>query len=152
MKQKALYTIGYEDATVDALIARLESAGVRVLIDVRAIPLSRKPGYSKNRLAERLDVIGIEYIGLKGLGTPAAGREAARRGRTEEMRTIFRQHLKTKEAQADMQRGLEIVQKSPACLLCFEHAPGSCHRMIIADVMAKKTGMAVIHLDPCGPC
>lgn len=149
MKQKTLYTIGYEDATVDALVNRLESAGVAVLIDVRAVPLSRKPGFSKNRLAERLAASGIDYVGLKGLGTPAAGRDAARRGRINEMRAIFRRHLETPEAQADMRRGIDIVQKSASCLLCFEHAPGVCHRMIVADVMADETGMKITHLDPC---
>jgi uncharacterized protein (DUF488 family) len=148
MKTKTIYTIGYEDVTVEGLVRRLAASGIEVLIDVRAVPLSRKPGFSKNRLAERLAASGIEYLGLRGLGTPAAGREAAKRGRTQEMRAIFREHMKTQAAQEDLQRALDIAQKSPACLLCFEHAPGSCHRMVVADIMADKTGMKIVHLDP----
>jgi urease gamma subunit len=64
------------------------------------------------------------------------------------MRAIFREHLKTDVAQEDMRRGIEIAKKTRSCLLCFEHAPGARHRMVVADVMAEKTGMEIVHLDP----
>ena len=63
------------------LIAALQAAGVEQVIDVRAVPLSRKPGFSKNVLAAGLKEAGIDYVHLKALGTPPAGREAARKGR-----------------------------------------------------------------------
>jgi uncharacterized protein (DUF488 family) len=148
MKQKTVFTIGYEDVTVEGLIRKLEQEGVSVLIDVRAIPASRKPGLSKNRLAERLAKSGIEYLGLKGLGTPAAGRDAARKGRTAEMHAIFKKHMKTKEAQEDLKRAIETATAEPACLLCLEHNAGQCHRSIVADMMAEKTGLKIRHLDP----
>jgi uncharacterized protein (DUF488 family) len=148
MKPKIIYTIGYEDATVDALMRRLEASNIEVLIDVRAVPLSRKPGFSKNFLAERLAASGIEYLGLKVLGTPAAGRNAARRGRIQEMRAIFSAHMNTRIAQEDLERAIETAKRQPSCLLCFEHAPGMCHRKIVADIMAEKTGLKVDHLDP----
>lgn len=148
MKQKTIYTIGYEDATVDRLVHCLEQSGIETLIDVRAVPLSRKPGYSKNKLAERLAASGIEYVGLKGLGTPAAGRDAARKGHTQEMHAIFKKHLKTKEAKEDLKQAIEIAQKSSSVLLCREHTPGVCHRKIVAEEIADKTGMKIDHLDP----
>lgn len=151
MKQKTLFTIGYEDVTVEALVRKLGAAGVSVLIDVRAVPLSRKPGLSKNRLAERLAQSGIEYLGLKGLGTPAAGRDAARRGRIAEMRAIFKRHMASAEAQEDLKRAIETATKKSCCLLCFEHAPSQCHRMIVADIMAEEAGMKIEHLDPLAP-
>ncbi len=146
--KKTLFTIGYEDTTVDALVAALQEAKVEALIDVRAIPQSRKPGFSKNRLIERLSTTGIEYVGLKGLGTPAKGREAARKGRIPEMRSIFLRHMETKEAEDALQEAIAVAKKKPACLLCFEHAPGMCHRMIVAHLIAEKTGMQITHLDP----
>jgi uncharacterized protein (DUF488 family) len=148
MKQKTLFTIGYEDTTVDGMIAALQKAGVAALIDVRAVPQSRKPGFSKNRLIERLSTTGIEYVGLKGLGTPAKGRDAARKGRIAEMRSIFRRHMETDAAQEDLKQAIDVAKTKPACLLCFEHAPGMCHRMIVAEMMAEETGMKIAHLDP----
>ena len=147
-RQKPIYTIGYEGVTAEALVAHLKKSGVEVLLDVRAVPLSGKPGLSKNRLAAHLAAAGIEYIGLKGLGTPAEGRAAARKGRTAEMRRIFAGHLETDHALADMAEAVEIAQKRAACLLCFEHAPGTCHRAMVAEIMSEKTGMAIEHLDP----
>ena len=49
-----IFTIGYEGATQAELIAALEKAGVEQVIDVRAVPNSRKPGFSKNVLAAGL--------------------------------------------------------------------------------------------------
>lgn len=148
MAKKRIYTIGYEGVTVEGLVRKLSDAGVEVLIDVRAVPLSRKPGFSKNRLAERLAVSGIEYVGLKGLGTPAEGRAAARKGRTGEMRQIFGAHLETPAAEEDMRRAIDIAKKRPACLLCFEHLPQTCHRLMVAEIMAAQSGFDIQNLDP----
>jgi uncharacterized protein (DUF488 family) len=74
-----IFTIGYEGATQAEVVAALVAAGVKRLVDVRAVPLSRRPGFSKNILAAGLREAGIDYVGLKALGTPAQGREAARK-------------------------------------------------------------------------
>ena len=80
MTAKRIFTIGYEGATQAELIAALRAACVARVIDVRAVPMSRKPGFSKNVLAAGLKEAGIDYVHLKALGTPPAGREAARKG------------------------------------------------------------------------
>ena len=76
-----IWTIGYERASSDALLAALKAAGVQVLMDVRDLPLSRRAGFSKSTLRVSLEAEGIEYVHLKGLGTPKEGRLAARRDR-----------------------------------------------------------------------
>ncbi len=96
-----LWTIGYARATPESLIATLHAAEIELLVDVRAVPASRRPGFSKGALAAALREAGIDYRHLKGLGTPAAGREAARAGRLERFEAIFRTHLESLEAQAD---------------------------------------------------
>jgi len=75
---KQLFTIGYEAATLDDLIGRLKAAGVQVVIDVRAIAASRRAGFSKTVLAASLAAENIDYVHLRALGTPKAGRDAAR--------------------------------------------------------------------------
>lgn len=147
--QNDLYTIGYEGVTADAFVATLARSGVKALLDIRAVPLSRKPGFSKNKLAERLALANIAYVPLKGLGTPAEGRAAARRGHAGELRRIYSAYLDTDAtAAADMARALDVVTKEPCCLMCFEHAPDCCHRLIVAERIEAATRQLVRHLDP----
>ncbi|MDB5491623.1 MAG: hypothetical protein JWO78_1472 [Micavibrio sp.] len=147
-KVRTLYTIGYEGVTAEALCRSLKDAGVKLLIDVRAVPLSRKPGLSKNKLATKLAENGIQYLGLKGLGTPAEGREAARKGRTAEMRRIFYTYLETEDAQRDMHVAIKAARQQISCLLCFEHAPQSCHRLMVAEKMSEQENFGIVHLNP----
>ena len=102
----ALSTIGYEAKTQDQMIAALKSAGVEMVVDVRAVAASRRPGFSKTTLAAGLAEAGIAYEHLRGLGTPKAGRDAARAGRTAEMRAIFEDHLAEPQAQLQLARAV----------------------------------------------
>src|SRR6185312_5624104 len=77
-KTKTLFTIGYEQTPAKAVLDELQSAGVKLLVDVRAVAASRRPGFSKTQLAAGLDERGISYFHLRGLGTPKEGRAAAR--------------------------------------------------------------------------
>lgn len=123
-----IFTIGYEGATQPELVAALHDAGVERVIDVRAVPLSRKPGFSKNVLAAGLREAGIDYVHLKALGTPAEGREAARKGQWEVMARIYAAQLETPEAAAEAARMTALAEEKPSALLCFERDPAHCHR------------------------
>lgn len=147
-KQAKIFTIGYEGVTVDALAKTLVDAGVKVLLDVRAVPLSRKPGFSKNKLAAKLAENDIRYVGLKGLGTPAEGRAAARKGNTGEMRRIFAEQMASEAGQRDLTDAIKIAGSEAACLLCFEHSPDCCHRLPVAEAMVAASGQKIEHLDP----
>src|SRR5688572_24038191 len=96
-----IFTIGYEAATMRDFIAALESASVERIIDVRALPLSRRPGFSKTPLRGALAEAGIDYVHLRALGTPPAGREAARKGRHDDLRRIYAGQLELPEAIAE---------------------------------------------------
>jgi uncharacterized protein (DUF488 family) len=148
MNKHALYTIGYEGVSVGALIRTLKQAGVKTLIDVRAVPLSRKPGFSKNILARSLAEHDIAYLGLKGLGTPPDGRAAARRNDIDALKEIFGAHMKTEKARLDLDTAITTALENPSCLLCFEHSPACCHRSLVAADIINKTGQSVINLDP----
>lgn len=141
-----LLTIGYEGCTIQDVLTALLAAKVGLLIDVRALPLSRKPGFSKRQLAAGLDEKGIPYVHLKGLGTPKPGRDAVRAGHPEIMETIFREHMTSGCAQADLGRAKMLVCETRACLLCFEHDSACCHRRIVAEMIAADTGQAIRHL------
>lgn len=146
-----IFTIGYEGATVDSMLDTLVAAGVRQLIDVRAVPLSRKPGFSKRGLAAALAERGIAYRHLQRLGTPTEGRNAARKGDHETMRRIYLEHLESTVAEAEMAMLREAAHESPSVLLCFERDPAGCHRSVLLDAMTG-LGLKTKHLfvDPPG--
>lgn len=141
-----LATIGYEAATQDAVIARLQAAGVELLVDVRAIAASRRAGFSKTVLAASLAEAGIGYVHLRQLGTPKPGREAARKGRIAEMTAIFEAHLAEPAAQLELAAAKELAAERKVALLCFEADHRGCHRKILADRICEDLGCAIEHL------
>ena len=143
-----LSTVGYEAATLPEVIGRLKDAGVEVVVDVRAVAASRRAGFSKTILRTSLEAEGIAYEHLRALGTPKAGREAARKGRIAEMEAIFAGHMETPEARDGLARAVAIARERHAALLCYEACASGCHRRIVADMIRAETGCAVRDLEP----
>jgi len=141
-----IFTSGYEGLVQEQLLDRLAAAGVATLLDVRAVAQSRKAGFSKTLLGTSAATRGIAYVHLRSLGTPKAGRIAARAGRAEEMAAIFSAHMTTEAAQAGLDEAVAVASAGPTCLLCFEHDPHLCHRRIVAEAVAARTGQNVRHL------
>jgi uncharacterized protein (DUF488 family) len=139
-----IFTIGYEGTTVPEFIAALQKAAVERVIDVRALPLSRRPGFSKSPLRAALEEAGIEYVHLKALGTPAEGRNAARAGRHEDLERIYAGQLELPEAMAQSAQMLELAREKPSALLCMEREPAHCHRTLLLDAVAPEA--EVVHL------
>lgn len=144
-----LATIGYEGATIREVLDALEHAKIDTLVDVRAVAMSRRPGFAKSALSAHLNERGIEYLHFRALGTPAEGRAAARSGRTDVMHRIFRQHLATDAAQAELAQLVELV-RSPkqVCILCFEADPAKCHRRLVAEALQAKMRATITDLRP----
>src|SRR5687768_5495438 len=122
----------------------LQAAGVGRLIDVRALPLSRRPGFSKSPLRAALGEAGIDYVHLKALGTPAAGREAARKGRHQELKRIYAGQLELPEAIAEGAQMLDLAREKPSALLCYERDPAACHRSLLLAAVAPD--VRIVHL------
>ena len=141
-----LATIGYEGATLADVIARLQQARVRLVIDVRAVAASRRPGFSKTILAASLNEAMIGYRHLRALGTPKAGREAARAGRYDEMRAIFEAHLGEPQAQLELAQAATLITEQAAALLCYEADAAHCHRHILAGRLCETTGCEILDL------
>lgn len=141
-----LFTIGYEGKTVDEFLGELSSAGVERVIDVRAVAASRRPGFSKTALGNALRERGIDYLHLRPLGTPAAGREAARKGRIAEMRDIYADQLETDEAALALEKALAAAAEKKSALLCYEAAAPGCHRAMLAERMVGRTAFDVVDL------
>src|SRR4051812_38413089 len=145
-------TIGYEGATVASLQRALRDAQIDLLVDVRALASSRRPGFAKTRLAASAKEAGAEYLHLRALGTPADGRAAARAGRYAEMHRIFREQLATPEAQEELALVADLVRQGRrVCLLCFEANPEHCHRTLVASALAGMLPARIVNLFPDDP-
>src|ERR1700727_1132023 len=146
-RAKKLFTIGYEQTPSKAVLDELEHAGVKLLVDVRAVASSRRPGFSKSQLAAGLDERGISYLHLRGLGTPKDGRIAARSGQFDVLHKIYARHLKTPQAREELDELSALVKKSgPVCILCYERDHSHCHRQWIAEIHAERDGVRGEHL------
>ena len=131
------------------MIAALTGAGVAVLADVRALPLSRRPGFSKTALAAALAEAGIEYRHFKALGTPADGRAAARAGRHAELERIYAGQLQLPEAMAAGAQLADLARERHVALLCYERDARVCHRTLLREAMLAD--FAAIDLVPGDP-
>jgi uncharacterized protein (DUF488 family) len=131
-----IFTIGYESTTMAEFIAALKEAGVRQVIDVRAVASSRRPGFSKNLLRNSLAEEGIGYVHLRALGTPAEGRAAARAGRIDDLKRIYAGQLELPEAIAEAAQMVALAAETPSALLCYEREPGGCHRTLLLSAVA----------------
>jgi uncharacterized protein (DUF488 family) len=146
-KAKKLFTIGYEQTPQKAVLDELEGVGVKLLVDVRAVTSSRRPGFSKNQLASGLDERGIAYLHLKALGTPKEGRQAARSGDYDQLQKIYSAHLKKPEARLELDELSALVRKAgPVCLLCYERDHRHCHRQMIAKIIEDRDGVKIENL------
>src|SRR3954462_6051971 len=143
-KKLRIFTIGYESTTVPEFVAALVKAGVQRIIDVRALPLSRRPGFSKSPLRAALADADIEYVHLKALGTPAEGRTAARAGRHAELERIYAGQLELPEAMAQSALMLDLAREKTSALLCMEREPAHCHRTLLLKAVAPEA--EVVHL------
>ena len=143
----ALYTIGYEGSSISDVVERLKEARIQIVVDVRELPLSRKPGFSKNSMSTTLRAAGIDYVHVRPLGCPKPIR--ARYKVDLNWRSYcrdFETHLQ-KQTAATLALA-ELSSKRRACLVCFERDFTRCHRSIVAERIAATAGGQVAHLIP----
>ena len=148
MTAPRIWTIGYEKVGVPDFIAALKKAKIKTLIDVREVANSRRAGFSKKALAANFDEAGIAYIHMKPLGTPKAGREAARKGDTKTMTRIFEAKMVEPESQLSLAEAAAIARRGRACLMCLEHDWRECHRTIVARHLTEDFGLTLVNLSP----
>jgi uncharacterized protein (DUF488 family) len=142
-----LFTIGYEKAALRDVLRALKQAKITLVIDTRAIAASRRAGFSKRMLAASLEEEGIKYLHLQKLGTPSAGREAARAGDLKKLWGIYNKHIRTAAARAELDELESILcDGRRVALLCYEREPNECHRSRIAKLIHARTGQPVEHL------
>ena len=117
-----------------------------MLADVRARPLSRKPGFSKTALKAAVEEAGMAYRHFRDVGTPPEGREAARRGDRETLAQVYAGQLELPEALAAMAELRALALEKRTCLLCYCREADKCHRSLLIKALLED--FAVIDLEP----
>jgi uncharacterized protein (DUF488 family) len=144
-KPKHLYTTSYEGQSIDGFLERLRQTGVRTLVDVRELPLSRKAGFSKRALAEALTVEGIAYAHMPQLGCPKSIRDRYKADGNWARYTLdFDKYLATQTAAVT--ELAHIAGATTTALLCFEADFNRCHRTFVARAAAAAGAPSVAHI------
>lgn len=136
VRKRRLFTVGYEGRSLDEFVADLLEAGVRRVIDVRELPLSRRKGFSKTKLSHALTGAGIEYVHLRAAGNPFRDL----RKNIERCLRMYRGYIEERPEVIDELDRLTVG--GTAALLCVEAAPEACHRSILVEEM-KNAGLAL---------
>lgn len=124
----------------------LGGIGVTHVVDVRELPLSRRPGLSKTALARALGEVGIGYTHVRGLGNPKENRERYRSGDVAAGRQTYRRRL-LQAAMGELEALAALAEREAVCLLCFERDPAQCHRQVIVEELQRLRGdLRVRHL------
>ncbi|HNP73617.1 MAG TPA: DUF488 domain-containing protein [Kouleothrix sp.] len=142
-----LFTAGYQGHSIETFLDLLAGHGVAHVIDVRQLPFSRKPDFSKKRLAAHLAAASIGYTHLVALGTPKPLRDEVRR--SHDFPAFFAAMDALVAAQPEaLAEALAIARAQPSALLCFEANPHECHRLSVASALERIAGAAleVVHL------
>ncbi len=146
LNRMTVFTIGYEGLGINDFISLLSEHGIETVVDIRELPLSRKPGFSKKALSNVLNLSGLEYVHMVDLGCPKPVRDGYREdGDWKRYTTGFTKHLSTqKDAVEEL---AELVKSSTCALLCYEADFNFCHRSMVADAVSKHCGAGVEHID-----
>ncbi len=138
-------TVGHGTRPIDELVAMLEAAGVRTLVDVRRFPGSRRhPQFGGEALAASVGGAGIAYRHAPELGGRRAhepGEERFSCIRVAAFRS-YAARMTTPAWQAAL--AAELEQPAPA-FMCAETLWTRCHRRLIAELLHAR-GHEVLHL------
>jgi uncharacterized protein (DUF488 family) len=140
-----VFTIGHGTRSVEDLMATLDEAGVRTLVDVRRFPGSRRnPQFGQARLAASLADAGIAYRHAEELGGRRTGEPGEERFGCIRV-AAFRSYA-ARMGSDDWQKALadELAKPMP-CFMCSETLWTRCHRRLIAELLAAR-GHEVVHL------
>jgi uncharacterized protein (DUF488 family) len=140
-----LFTVGHSTRALDDFLALLAEQGVRLLVDVRRFPSSRRhPHFSGPALAAALQAKGIAYRHEPDLGGRRAPRpDSVNLGWRNEGFRGYADHM------ADPAFGAALArlraEPGPVAVMCAEAVPWRCHRQLIADALVAR-GIDVRHI------
>lgn len=142
----AVFTAGYEGRSVDGFFDVLLRHAIAVVVDVRKNPVSRKYGFAGTSLAAIADKLGMQYRHTPELGIPSAKRLSL--SSREDYDRLFEWYREKSLPAVDdsVAATCSLVKSAKSVLVCMEQDPACCHRSHLADLISKRTELAVEHL------
>jgi uncharacterized protein (DUF488 family) len=133
---RALFTIGYEGDSIDGYLNRLIANNVKLLVDVRRNPLSRKTGFSKRHLAIYCNRVGIEYLHMPQLGIPSHRRRELNTQADYDALFVEYEKEDLPQQRPAISELLVLLKKhNRIALTCFELESHCCHRHCVSEAM-----------------
>lgn len=146
-----LYTVGYEGLDIDEFTDFLKKKKIQIIADLRKNPVSRKKGFSKNKMAEQLKLKKIDYIHFPKLGTPSAWRKLENEGKITRKK-MFEEYVDKIIPQdpEDIETLRKMLKEKRIALLCYEADATDCHRSFVAKEIwrLEKKKLEIVHLKP----
>lgn len=142
-----VYTIGFTKTSAERFFARLQTASIAKLVDVRLNNVSQLSGFAKkDDLEYFLRVIcSIRYEQRSDLA-PTSGLLKAYRTRQmtwTDYEKAFLELMTTRRIESVIPQSLI----DGSCLLCSEAKADRCHRRLVAEYLASKWGnLDIVHL------
>jgi uncharacterized protein (DUF488 family) len=137
-----IYSVGYEGLTVGGLIERLQQSRIEEVVDVRANPYSRRPGFSRKRLAASLEQAGIAYRHEPLLGNAFRDVEDF-----DAAMALMRGHLARAEPAEAVARLVSLAADRRIAVLCLENDQRRCHRQVVLEAaLARAPALDILPL------
>jgi uncharacterized protein (DUF488 family) len=143
-----IWTVGHSTRTIDEFVAALESHGIKLLVDIRSLPGSKRyPQFNKEALSASLHKVGIRYEHFLELG---GRRKAPPNSRNIAWRNAsfrgYADYMETEEFQKGIERLVDLAKEvGPTAIMCAEAVWWRCHRALISDYL-KARGIEVMHI------
>lgn len=137
----AIYTIGHSTRPWEEFIDVLHHYGIVTLIDIRALPRSRRnPQFNREALEQALPGSGIRYVYLGQLGglRRGLGRESPSMGWRNARFRAYADYMATEPFRQGIAELLDLAHDGPAAIMCAEAVPWRCHRSLVADALVAR--------------
>jgi uncharacterized protein (DUF488 family) len=144
--QPAVYTIGYQERSVDGFFDRLLRVGIRVILDVRSNPISRKYGFAKKSLGTISGKLGLGYEHWPQLGIPSEKRRGIETAAEFKQLFGYYDRVILSKVKTDVEQIADQIRMTPSVLVCMERHAHDCHRSRLARVISEASGLSVVDL------
>jgi uncharacterized protein (DUF488 family) len=139
-----IFTIGFTKKSAELFFAKLKSAGVKRLIDIRLNNVSQLAGFAKQDDLRYFakTICNIDYVHLPDLAPTKDILDTYKKdnGDWQLYQSNFLGLMKIRRVEDNVPRAL----LDGGCLLCSEDKPDHCHRRLVAEYLKEKWGKVEI--------
>ena len=150
-----LFTLGHSTRDLTEFSRVLQAHEIRLLVDIRSWPASRRmPHFNRDRLAEWMPGIGVDYIWEKDLGGKRGEQMPAEESpnvalQEPALRNYADYMLSTQFCEA-IGRLTVLAASQATAIMCAERDYRQCHRQLVSDYLLHQ-GHTVLHIEDEGP-